>query len=299
MCFVSHLVQHSFRVPNERSPGHTHWNKGEWGTVSIVSYVDDIALLAGNEQDLQEVVSRLHQLGQKYGLKINKAKTKVMRMSKSTTGKKMLIKVDGVRLEQVDSFCYLGSLVSNDGRCEKEVKRRIGIAKQAFLNCKELLRSDIKMGLRRRLLNCYVWSTFLYGSEAWTLTKTLKDRINAFEMWCYRRMLKVSYKEHVSNELVLIWAKTQRKLLTVCLDRKLRYFGHIVREEGQMANVCMGKISGKRARGRQRAKWTDNIFEHFGGEEEKPNLGQLVGLARERRIWRSMVSNPQNWGRNH
>ena len=123
MCFVSHLVQHSFRVPNERSPGHTHWNKGEWGTVSIVSYVDDIALLAGNEQDLQEVVSRLHQLGQKYGLKINKAKTKVMRMSKSTTEKNTLIKVDGVKLEQVDSFCYLSSLVSNDGRCEKEVKR--------------------------------------------------------------------------------------------------------------------------------------------------------------------------------
>ena len=142
------------------------------------------------------------------------------------------------------------------------------------------------------MLKCYIWSTFLYGAETWTLNQDLKNKIEAFEMWCYRRMLKIKYTDHVSNDLVLAIARDQRKLLKVCHERKMRYFGHLVRAGGMLANICLGKIEGRRARGGQRMQWSKEIFKLAGVN----SVGELVALARDREEWRIMVANPQNWG---
>ena len=87
------------------------------------------------------------------------------------------------------------------------------MAKQAFINLKGLFRSDISLELRKRLLKCYVWSVLLYGCEAWSMSKAMKKRLEAFEMWCYRRICRVSYTDHMSNDAVLLHMSTSRKIL--------------------------------------------------------------------------------------
>ena len=113
--------------------------------------------------------------------------------------------------------------------------------------------SQIELSLRKRTLKCYIWSTLLYGAETWTLSQSLKNKIEAFEMWCYRRMLKISYTEHVSNDVVLIFAGAKRTLLKLCLKRKLEYFGHFVREGVCQQMYVWVKQEG---RGREGAKNT-------------------------------------------
>ena len=103
---------------------------------------------------------------------LNKVKSYTMVFSKSSSIPTCQIKVHGKFLEQVNSFIYLGSVFTSDGRCEKEVKRPIGIAKTAFPSMKKVLCGrNISMAVRLRVLKCYVWSTLLYGSETWTLSQ--------------------------------------------------------------------------------------------------------------------------------
>ena len=89
-------------------------------------------------------------------------------------------------------YKYLGSWIYEDGRCLVEIKCGIGQAKMAFLENKELLRSNINITVKKKIIETYIFSVFTYGSETWILTKEAKRKINAFEMWCYRRMLKIS-----------------------------------------------------------------------------------------------------------
>ena len=155
--------------------------------ISSLRYADDTALLACSEGDLQKVFDRLDKAGNSFGLRINTTKTKIMVLSKQKVIPTADITVGSTTLEQVNTFTYLGSLMSSDGRCEKEIRKRIVLAKQAFLNIKELMRSDVSLGLKKRMLQCYVWPVLLYGSESWSVSKTMLQRIEAFETWCYRQ----------------------------------------------------------------------------------------------------------------
>ena len=102
-------------------------------------YADDTALLAGNEKELTELTSKINEVGKQFGMKINIKKTKAMVVSKKSNSPKINIAIDGQQIEQVRSYMYLGSLISEDGRCEKEVKRRIMIARTTFTNMRTLL----------------------------------------------------------------------------------------------------------------------------------------------------------------
>ena len=126
-------------------------------------------------------------------------------------------------------FKYLGQCITADGRCDVEVKFRIEIARKTFIKLKDVLTSRrINLKLRKRLVQCYVLSTFLYASETWTLNKDLENRINAFELWIYRRMLKISYVDRITNEQVLNMVDEKEKLLLEIQTRKLKYFGHLI-----------------------------------------------------------------------
>ena len=106
---------------------------------------------------------------------------------------------------------YLGYMATEDGKCDKEIKRRIGIARTAFESMTKILISrNISIELRSRIAKCYIWSTLLYEAETWTLTKVTSDKLEAFEMWLYRRMLRISWKEHTTNGEVLHKMKTKR-----------------------------------------------------------------------------------------
>ena len=263
--------------------------------ISSVRHDDDTALIADSEETLQRIVDRLVEKGESYGLKVNSLKTEVMVISREKVNPRVSIKIGNKELKQVENFVYLGSNISSDGRCATEIKRRIGQAKSAFNNMKELLKGDISLRLRKRLLKCYVWSVLLYGCEAWTLSTDLGKRIEAFEMWCYRRMMKVSYIDRKMNEEVLRMVNGSKELLNICRDRKMRYFGHVVRGGGILLEMLMGKIEGTRPRGRPRFEWMDDI-KWWSGQFARDNRG-LMAHARNRDLWREVVANPLSRGK--
>ena len=139
----------------------------------------------------------------------------------------------------------------------------IGIAKITFSKMKDVLKSTkIPLNARKRILQCYVWSTLLYGAETWTITKVMKTHIEAFELWAYRRMLKISWTEQVTNKEVLSRMKMQKRLFTIIQMRK--YFGHIDRHSSMQTTLLSGRVNGKKGRGRPRTSWISNIREWTG-----------------------------------
>ena len=111
---------------------------------------------------------------------------------------------------------------------------------------KILTSKNISIELRSRIAKCYIWSTLLYGAETWTLTKVTSDKLEAFEMWLYRRMLRISWKEHKTNGEVLHKMKTKRYYQK---KKKCQYFGHIIRRNGVQRLLMEGRINGRGGRG--------------------------------------------------
>ena len=128
-------------------------------------------MVSNTNAGLQRIMDKLNETGRKYGMKINLKKTKVMRIT-HTNNKNMKITIDGIRIETVSEFKYLGSIITDDGRCETEIRRRIAKAKASFRDNENFLTSNTKMVLRKRLVKSIVWSNALYSAEKWTLLKT-------------------------------------------------------------------------------------------------------------------------------
>jgi hypothetical protein len=141
---------------------------------------------------------KLIEIGKCYGMEMNVEKTKVMRISKQPFPE--IIMIDHKQLENMESFKYFGNILTNDGKCACEIKCRIAMAKAAFNKKRSLFTSTLDLELRKKLVKCYIWSIALYGAETWTLQKHLES----FEMWCWRKMEKISWTDHVRNEEVLL-----------------------------------------------------------------------------------------------
>ena len=155
-----------------------------------------------------------------------------MVVSKKSNSHKINIAIDGQHIEQVRSSMYLGSLITEDGRCKKEIKRRIMIARTTFTNMRTLLSCrGINLKTRLRAIKCYIWPTLFYGAETWTITKSLLSRLDAFEMWVYRRVLKILWTEKITNEGVLRRMGTDREIVRQFKTKNLQYLGHLIRHE--------------------------------------------------------------------
>jgi hypothetical protein len=131
--------------------------------IHIVKYTDELVLLAKKEKVLQDVIDKLIEIGRCYGMEMNVEKTNVMRISRLPLPAKIMI--DQKQLENVESFKYLGSILTNDGRCTCEIKCRIAMAKAAFKKKRTLFTSTLDLELKKKLLKCYVWSIAIYGAE--------------------------------------------------------------------------------------------------------------------------------------
>ena len=174
-------------------------------------YAHDTVIIVETETEFQQLIDIVVRESENKGLYMNGSKSL---FSKSTVIPTCNITIHGTSLEQVNSFIYLGSMFTSDGRCVQDVRLRIGIAKSAFTSLEKVLKSrDIKLQIRIRVLKCYVWSTLLYGSKTWTLTSDLRKQLEATEMWFLRRMLRISYKDRVTNEEVLRRANIDRTLM--------------------------------------------------------------------------------------
>lgn len=176
--------------------------------------------------------------------------------------------MNGQKLESVNSFKYLGAIVTDEGS-KPEILSRIAQATAALAKLKTIWRDrNISLASKIRLMRTLVISVFLYACESWTLTSELQRRIQALEMRCYRRILNISYKDHVTNEEVSNKIKgaigPYEDLLSIVKKRKLKWYGHVSRSNGLAKTILQGTVPGKRRRGRQRKRWEDNIREWTG-----------------------------------
>ncbi|GFS07280.1 endonuclease-reverse transcriptase [Elysia marginata] len=144
---------------------------------------------------------------------------------------------------------------------KKEIAIRTEKTRAKFWKHKELLGRNINIDTKKRILQCYVFSVFNYGCQTWTFTKSAKDKIKSFEMWCYRRDLGISWKEHKTNKEVLEATDVTEKLLDQLIERKLRLTGHVIRGSwGHLLHLALeGGNEGRRGRGRPKRSWTDDI----------------------------------------
>lgn len=171
--------------------------------IDMVRYADDIALVAESEEELAEALHAMENVLIAYNMKINKSKTKVMVVS-TDENKTTNIQLNGTPLNNVRTFPYLGSKITSDGRASQEIGYRLHQARLAFNKKSKIFESNnISLGLRKRMLKTLVWSILLYGCETWCISEKDLKKLEAFEMWCYRRMLRISWQDHITNEEVL------------------------------------------------------------------------------------------------
>ena len=255
--------------------------------VKALRFADDQAMIASSQESLQIMMNRLNEVSEKWGMKINIKKTKVMVISRDKV-KTVELELSGQKIEQVHEFCYLGSMITEDAKCHKEIRRRIALGKQAFNKRRELMRRSFNQELKKRMVKCLVWSVVLYGAETWTIRQEDLKRLQAFEMWIWRRMERISWTEHISNEEVLKRVGEERGLIEIIRKRQKTWLGHILRGESLFRTIIEGHVEGKRRRGRQpmmmmdwlikdgfeNAKRRSHHREEWRHWEPEPALGQ-------------------------
>jgi len=178
-------------------------------------------------------------------------------------------------------------MISEDGRCETEVKVRIGTAKDAFNRRKELLRRNMSIPVKKSIVKTVVWSVALYGCETWALKKDDIQRLNALEIWIWRRMERVGWKDKKTNEEILNAVGEKRSIIEMILRRKKNWIGHILRGGGLFKDVIEGRMEGKRPRGRRRIRMIDDLKEGSHKDMKRRAKTELAGeVGHQGPAWR-------------
>ena len=210
-------------------------------------------MIATTEEGLQQLLNEINSNAESKGLSINHKKTKCMVISKSETPPTCTLKLGDIKIEQVENFNYLCSVVTSNSRCKKEIRRWISLAKEALKKMKPILCDrKLLMPIKNRVIQTFVWPVILYGSESWTLNSETRKNIEAAEMWFCRCMLKISWVVKVTNDEVLNRVQKERQLLQRIEHGQNKFQGHIIHKEA-IEDLCLnGKIPGKKAREGQR-----------------------------------------------
>ena len=193
---------------------------------------------------------------EKVGLKLNIQKTKIM-----ASGPIISWQIDGVTVETVTDFIFGGSKITADGDHSHEIKRHLLLGRKVMTNLDSILKSrDITLPTKIHLVKAMVFPVVMYGCESGTVKKAECHRIDAFELWCWRRLLRVPWAVRRSNQSILKEISPGCSLEGLMLKLKLQYFGHLMQRADSLEKTLMlGKIEGKRRRGRQRMRWLDGI----------------------------------------
>ena len=192
--------------------------------VNNLRYADDTTLMAESEEELKSLLMSVKEENEKVGLKLNIQKMKIM-----TSGLITSWEMDGETVETVSDFIFLGSKITADGDCSHEIKRRLLLGRKVLTNLDSILKSrDITLPTKVRLVKATVFLVAMYGCESWTVKKTEHQRIDAFELWCWRRLLRVPWTARRSNQSILKEISPGISLEGMMLKLKLQYLGHLM-----------------------------------------------------------------------
>jgi len=208
-----------------------------------------------------------------------------MVMSKQSPNEPSIsITVNNIKIGQVQHFNYLGSWITTDGRCGKEISRRINLSKRSFNSMKYIFRDrQLSIQLKTRLLKCFVWPVLMYGCETGTVTTKTRKNLEAAEMWFYRRILRIPWTAHQTNVSVLQRMGQVRKLLCCIEQRQLKFLGHVIRKGEHEDLALSSRIPRKRARSAQRSTFIHNF------KDLCKNPGKLLETARNRTQWKNIT----------
>ena len=188
------------------------------GEISTTSHV------AESKEELKSLLMKVKEESEKVGLKLNTQKTEFMASSPITSWQ-----IDGETMDIVTDFIFLGSKITADSDCSHEVKRHLLLGRKVMTNLDNILKSrDITLPTKFLLVKATVFSIVMYECEIWTIKKAECQRIDAFELWCWRRLLRIPWTARRSNQSILKEINPRISLEGMMLKLKLQYFGHLM-----------------------------------------------------------------------